>query len=392
MGAAPARLSLAVCTFYFGYFLFVGTNAPYLSLYLSAAGLGIAQIGLIMSMSPATRLVGPLFWGWVADRFGARVAVMRACAVLALGAVIALWFAQDRFMPVLVLATLMFFANAGQVPIGEALAHQASQGDAGRYSRMRLWGSVGFIVGVLAMAPVLEFTGILSLPWWLAGMMVALLLALVLMPEGAGRPRATVLGASPIRSSLRNPALVAFFVSLFLMIYAHSAFYAFFSLFLEQHGFSKPAIGALWAVGVLAEIALFYGAAPLFARFDALTLVGFSMAVAVLRFALVAVSDGSVLLLTVSQLMHAVTFGLHHSASQALIQRWYEAGSQARAQGLFSTIGYGLGGTTGGLAASALWVGWSAEAAFGGAAVAALLGWLAVYACIRCGGGPPARL
>jgi PPP family 3-phenylpropionic acid transporter len=392
VSAAPARLPLAVCAFYFWYFLFVGTNAPYLSLYLSAAGLGIAQIGLIMSMSPATRLVGPLFWGWIADRSGARVGVMRACAFLAMGAVIALWFAADHFIPVLVLATLVFFANAGQVPIGEALAHQASGGDAGRYSRMRVWGSIGFIVGVLAMAPALELTGILSLPWWLAAMMIALLAALLLMPGGAGRPRAVLPGASPIRSSLRDPALVAFFVSLFLMIDAHSAFYAFFSLFLERHGYGKPAIGALWAVGVLAEMALFYAAMPIFARFDALALLRFSMAVAVLRFALVAVSDGSVWLLVVSQLMHAVTFGLHHSASQALLQRWYEPGSQARAQGLFSTIGYGLGGTLGGLAASALWLGWSPEAAFGGAALAAALGWASVHACVRFGGGPRSRL
>lgn len=386
-----------MCAFFFWYFLYVGTHSPYLSLYLSEAGLSVAQIGLILSIAPATRLVGPLFWGALADRAGWRLAVMRSCALIALLALIVMAFSAGSFVWILVCATLMFFANAGQVPIGEAIALQASGGEPGRYARMRVWGSVGFIVGVLAMAPVLKTFGTLTLPGWLAGMMLALIAATWGIPGAELRPVPPAADVcpparSPVWRAVRQPPIAAFFVSAFLMIYAHAAFYAFFSLFLERQGFDKLAIGALWALGVVAEIGIFFAARPLFARFAALTLLSFSLAVAALRFVLVGLSDGSVVILAFTQLLHAVTFGLHHSATQALLQRWFDPGQQARAQGLHSTIAYGLGGTLGGLGASALWIHVSPEAAFIGAGLAAALGGLAALFCVRWAGLGRTRL
>ncbi len=383
-----------MCACFFTYFLYVGTHSPYLSLYLSDQGLSVAQIGLILSLAPATRLVGPMFWGGLADRTGARVLIMRVCALIALFALAALVWAGGAFVWVAVFATILFLANSGTVPINEAIALEASGGVAARYARMRLWGSIGFIVAVLGMAPVLESLGTASLPWWLAAMMIALLGATWLIPAaeavrpGAGGAR----GQGSVWLSLRDPKLLAFFASLFLMIYAHGAFYAFFSLFLEHHGYGKPAIGMLWAVGVIAEIGIFYFARPLFERFSPLSLLGFSMVVAVLRFALVGWSDGSLAVIAVTQVLHAVTFGVHHGATQALLQRWFDPSRQASAQGLFSTIAYGMGGTLGGLGASALWVSWAPEAAFFGAAVAAGFGVLAVWACARSARADPARL
>lgn len=383
-----------MCACFFTYFLFVGTHSPYLSLYLSDAGLSVGQIGLILSLAPATRLVGPMFWGGLADRTGARIVVMRICALIAMLSLLALGWAGGSFVWVAVFATLLFLANSGKVPINEAIALEASGGVSARYARMRLWGSVGFIVAVLGMAPILESLGTKTLPWWLAGMMGAMFLVTWLVPDDARRtlPSGGARRESLIGLSLRDPKLLAFFASLFLMIYAHGAFYAFFSLFLEHHGYDKPAIGMLWALGVVAEIGVFYFARPLFERYSPLALLGFSMVIAVLRFALVGISDGSLMLIALTQLMHAITFGVHHGATQALLHRWFDPSRQASAQGLFSTVAYGMGGTLGGLGASALWVSWAPEAAFFGAAVAAALGALAVLACARWSASERTRL
>jgi PPP family 3-phenylpropionic acid transporter len=105
------------------------------------------------------------------------------------------------------------------------------------------------------------------------------------------------------------------------------------------------------------------------------------MAVAGLRFLLVAAIGGHWVGILVTQLMHAVTFGVHHSAVMALLHRWFDAGSQGRAQALYATIGYGLGGAVGGLSAGWFWSGLGPQAAFVASAVAAGLGWLAVMAC-----------
>jgi PPP family 3-phenylpropionic acid transporter len=105
--------------------------------------------------------------------------------------------------------------------------------------------------------------------------------------------------------------------------------------------------------------------------------------VCALRFAIIAAAAGSAALLVLAQLMHAVTFGLHHSASMAVLHRWFAPAQQARAQAAFIVVAYGLGGTAGGLAAAVLWERIAPEAAFFGAALAAVAGWVAVLIAQR---------
>jgi PPP family 3-phenylpropionic acid transporter len=169
----------------------------------------------------------------------------------------------------------------------------------------------------------------------------------------------------------------AFFASAFLMIFAHAGLYAFLSLYLAELGYSKTAIGLLWALGVIAEIGIFWVQRRLFERFGAIRLLDASLWVAVLRFALIGASASWLPALVLAQLLHAVTFGIHHSATVATLQRWFEPGQQARAQALYAMVGYGLGGALGVLVASRVWSAVSPPAVFlvsAGAALAA--GWV----------------
>jgi PPP family 3-phenylpropionic acid transporter len=176
---------------------------------------------------------------------------------------------------------------------------------------------------------------------------------------------------------------MAFFVSAFLMVFAHAALYSFFSLYLERLGYSRTAIGAIWGLGVIAEIALFSVQRSIFARFSPMSLLAFSFLVCAARFALVGASDGALWLLLFCQLMHAVTFGLHHSASMALLHRWFGSARQGGAQATFTVVAYGLGGASGGWFAGWLWQTFSPQAMFYGAALAALLGFVAVRLSAR---------
>ncbi|MFM8548564.1 MAG: MFS transporter [Betaproteobacteria bacterium] len=382
MGAASgARARQSVRTLFFAYFLYVGIQSPFLSLYLYEIGLGVAQIGLVMSLAPASRIVGPLAWGWLADRSHSRNLVIRMCAVLSIGAIVWLWFAGAHLGWVLAACALLFFATSGQMPIAEAVAIEVARQDSGRYSRIRVWGSIGFIIGVVGTGPLLELAGIERLPMWLVLMMGAVLLSTWMLPDSP--PRAAGPRPAPLWRALRDPAKAAFFASAFLMLYAHSVFYTFFSLYLEEQGYGKTAIGLLWSVGVVAEILMFYGQRPLFLRFSAMGLLGFSVAVAAVRFTLVGASDGALWLIIFTQVLHAITFGIHHTASQALLARWFGPERQASAQALYITVGYGVGGTIGGLGASWLWVALSPAAAFYGAGLISALGCVAVWLCAR---------
>lgn len=368
---------------FFAYFAFIGIFSPYLSLWFDSRGLSIGQIAVLMSLPQLLRIVAPPFWGWLADRFGYRIALLRGSALASLGVLLLFPFAGGA--PTLaVLMLLLFFLTAAQMPIGETIALDLARGDAGRYGRMRMWGSVGFIVTVLGAGPLLDRFGLAALPWLMAGAMALLVGVTLRLPEQPLQ-RAPRRGAS-LGQRLREPAVLAFLASAFLMVFAHAALYSFFSLFLERHGYSTTAIGAIWAIGVVAEIALFMLQRHLFDRLSAMRLLAFSFLVCGLRFAMIGASEGALWVLVWAQLMHAATFGLHHSASMAVLHRWFEPAQQGRAQAAFIVVAYGLGGSVGGLTAGWLWEHLSPTAAFFGAALAGLVGWGAVILSAKLDG------
>ena len=331
-------------------------------------------------MPQLTRIVGPAFWGWLSDRVRRRGALLRLSSALAVALTLAFALIGGHYPLLLVAVALFSFSTAAQTPIAESMALAVTGGDAGRYGRLRVWGSIGFTLALLGSGPLLDGIGVARLPW----LMVALTLLLLTVAWRVPEPPAAAHRASEAAwRRLREPTIAAFFVANFLMMFAHAALYGFYSLYLDGFGWSKSAIGMTWTIGVLSEIVIFRVQHRIFGRFSALGLLGFSLAAAALRFALMGWAGAAIVGVFVGQLLHAVTFGVHHSAVMALIHRWFDPGQQGRAQALYVTIGYGLGGSSGGLAASWLWQHAGPSAAFYGAAVAAGLGWLAVVACAR---------
>ncbi len=361
---------------FFAYFAYVGLLSPYLSLWLVDRGLSIVEIALLLSLPQWLRVVAPPFWGWLSDRTGRRLALLRFSAMAALLLTLAFPFVHG-LLPIALLLLTLSFVTAAQGPIGEVLALEQAQGDVGRYGQIRLWGSIGFVLTVLAGGPALDWLGVSALPWLMAAALAGLVCVTLWVPEPAAvTPRA----ARGLREHIEvdRLAIAVFFLSVFLMIFAHAAMYSFWSIYLEQLGYSRTAIGAIWSIGVLAEIALFAVQKRLFDRFRPLGLLGFSFMVCAIRFAMVGLSDGALWVIVLTQLMHAVTFGLHHSASMAVLHRWFNSTRHGQAQSAFIVCGYGLGGGIGGVFAGWLWERYSPAAAFQASAVAALLGWAAI--------------
>jgi PPP family 3-phenylpropionic acid transporter len=307
---------------------------------------------------------------------------------------------------------IFHFCTAAHSPIGEAMALRVTAGDAGAYGRVRQWGSIGFILAVAGVGPLLDASGVrwLTLPMALLSLLllasawrIARATAPAVVPASApdlesasatdsatagGGVQTAAAAAAPapgpgVLSRLREPRLALFFLSCALMMFAHAALYGFYSLLLDRQGFSKAGIGLVWTLGVLAEIVLFRMQHRIFGRYGALPLLGFSMAVAAVRFVLIGLGDGHWLLVVLVQLMHAITFGVHHSAAMALLHRWFEPAAQGRAQALYATLGYGLGGAAGSLAAGAIWASAGPAWTFSVAGLAAAAGGLAVLACQR---------
>jgi PPP family 3-phenylpropionic acid transporter len=371
-----------VAAFFGSYFAYVGLFSPFLSLWLNGRGFSPAEIGVLVSPMQWARVVGPPAWGYLADHSPAsRVPKIIQWAALAALLSASLLLMEWSFWGLFAVLCLMSFFLSGQVPIAESLAMQTSRGDMGVYGRMRVWGSVGFIVAVMAGGLWFDWVGVQALP---ATMMLVLgLVALTALGLPAREVHAPDLSQSGVRAMLRQPKVRGFLWASFLMLLAHAPLYTLFSLWLEHNGYSRTQIALFWTLGVLAEILMFRIQRPLFERFGLARAWSSSYAVAAVRFGLIALSGGNLWLLLLAQLMHAVTFGVHHSASMALVREWFPQAAQARGQALYTMASYGLGGSLGGILAGWVWESVSPQASFTLAAAFAALGWLVARRAAR---------
>lgn len=365
------RQSLHFALFFFAYYGFIGVFTPYASLFFSEKGMSVAQIGVLMSLMQVMRIFGPNLWGWVADRSQKRVLVLRATALAAALSFGGMFFGQTfaQFLAVMIVVNLF---TGAQGPLSEALMLSEMRGDLSRYGRIRLWGSVGFIVSVTAAGELLDRFGIRLMPWIAFALLGMVFLVSLRMQESTQAHAGH--GTPSVRQLLRRREVIAFFASTFLMIAAHSALYVYLSLYLAQLGYSKIVIGMMWSLGVVAEIVFFFYQAPIFRRFGVRRLMLASLLAAVVRFAMIAYLAHSWIWLLIAQILHAVTFGAHHSASVAMLQKWFSGPLQARGQALFISISYGLGGSIGGLVLGATWDKFGAQLVYLVAACFALAG------------------
>lgn len=380
--------AVRLASFFGAYFAYIGLFAPYLPLWLNSRGFTPAEIGVLISPMQWARVVGPPAWGWMADHaHGSHgvVRLLRISAGLALCAALLLLFDLD-FWPLFLVLCLMSFFLSGQVPISESLALHAARGSMKSYGRMRLWGSFGFIVAVTLCGPWFDRVGIAWLPF-----SVILVLGLVLASTFLLPPR-EVHDLSPepalIRDMLADRRIQRFLLASFLMLVAHAPLYTLFSLWLQSLGFSRTQIGLLWALGVVAEIAVFQFQHRIFDKLSVGSCWILAYGAAVVRFLMIAFSAGVVPVLIVAQLLHAVTFGIHHSASMSLIREWFPSQAQARGQALYTMASYGLGGSLGGIAAGWLWEAVSPEFSFVAAALAGLAGMAAAVWALRASRSP----
>ena len=372
--------SLNFALFFFAYYGYVGVFSPYASLFFSERGLTAGQIGVLMSLLQVMRIFGPNLWGWVADHSGQRVGVLRLTSLAAVLTFCGMFYGQSFLYFFIVMVVVNLFTSA-QGPLSEALMLSAMRGDLTHYGRLRLWGSVGFIVSVMAAGQLLDSYGVQLMPWIAMALLAMVSVVTIRMREEPVSSHKEVKGS--VRELLQRREVLAFFASTFLMVAAHASLYVYYSLYLSQIGYSKTVIGLMWSLGVIAEIVFFYYQAPLFRRFGVKNLMLMSLAVGVVRFLMIGFGAESLFFLLIAQVLHAATFGVHHSSSVATLQRWFFGALQARGQALYISISYGLGGTLGGLLLSACWDTLGARPVYLIAAIFSLLGLVAAALSYR---------
>jgi MFS transporter, PPP family, 3-phenylpropionic acid transporter len=375
-------LSYPLAAFYFAYFAYAGALVAYLPAYFAWRGLHAAEIAFILALPQFARIFAPAAWGAIADRSGApRGIVMLACGITA-AAFALMPFAAGAVDVALVIA-LMSVLNAGALPLVEAitLGSLAAQGggNAGRYGPIRLWGSVGFVLTVLAGGVWLDVFSAGSLPGVLAVLAIFSLVAAHRLPTAA-------VSASPRLESVRLGRRAWLLLGAgFCMAAAHGTLYAFLTLHLQGLGYSGTLIGTLWTLGVLAEIVVFAYLPDIFRRYALSAVIAASFVCAIVRFLALGWAAGMLWVAALAQLLHGGTFGAFHAASVAAVQRVFPDSAHARGQALFSGLAYGAGGAVGALAAGWAWEAAGPGPSFSLSALFGLAGLLLAYPLKRAG-------
>jgi PPP family 3-phenylpropionic acid transporter len=372
--SAPDPSYLRLGALFAAYFGLVGVVAPYMPLYFQARGLNAFEIGVLIALGQVMRVIGPNLWGYLADRATRRTSILRSTAV-ALLASFCLLFVPGGFAFVFGVMLLVNLFQTAQMPIAEALASASMRGrhDATvRYGRLRLWGSAGFITVVMAAGPLFDRTGIDSALWLVAALAALMVWAAWRVRDEPSHEQAHE--RVSVRRRLREASVRWFLLSAALMVFAHGALYSYLSIYLAELGYSKTAIGTFWVLSVVLEIAFFFTQGRWFARFGLYPLLQASFLVAAVRFLLIAEMATLWWVLAFAQILHSVTFAVHHSASVLMIQRWFPGRAAARGQAVYISAAYGVGGTAGTLTAAYAWTLGGPVWSFGSGSVAALLG------------------
>ena len=360
--------------FYFAYFALLGGVAPFLSLYFESLGFSPARIGELIAIPMLMRCIAPNLWGWLGDATGQRLLIVRVGALLTALCFAGIFWRQDYWWLAAIMALHSFFWHA-VLPQFEAitLAHLGSQ--SARYSQLRLWGSVGFILTVVLLGLLLQRAGMAVYPMAMFGIMLLIAVCSTLVPQPPRQPAGAAVAGDGFLRRLRQPGVPAFIVAVALMQLSHGPYYTFLSIHLEALGYSRGLIGLLWALGVLAEIVLFMFMHRLLAWISLRQLLVVSFALAALRWLLLGTLAEEMLVLLFAQLLHAATFGAFHVASIHLVQQRFGERYQGQGQALYATLA-GIGGALGALCSGYAWAGMGPTLTFAAAALAAFVGML----------------
>jgi PPP family 3-phenylpropionic acid transporter len=344
---------LPLSAFYFFYFTLMGGFMPYWTLYLQRElSFTPAVIGQLMALVMATRVIAPNFWGYVADHSGRRLALVRLGAFMVMLCWCGVFFARSSWAMALVLLGYGFFQNAILAQFeAVAIAHLGEQ--RARYSLLRLWGSIGFIVAVAGLGWLFQVVPLRWLPVILACCALLTWLASLAVPEIVTRRRSDA--ADSLWNILRQPVVLGFFGASFLLELSYAPYYSFYSIYLEAAGYTRGSIGNLWALGCIAEVLAFTQMHRILPRLGERRMMLWSLALAVLRWFVTGLAAPWPWVMALMQSLHAATFACFHAALISLIYRYFGDGHQGQGQAIYSML-WGLGVAVGSWLAGHYWL------------------------------------
>lgn len=366
--------------FYFFYYAALGAYTPYIGRWVDALGHGGFVVGGMLGLWYGTRIVAPPAWAALTGRSARPGEWFFAGCVATLLCFAGFLFTESAWPLLAVMAVFGLFYNA-VMPQFEAMTLTALGPRPELYGRLRVWGSIGFLFVAGSYGALMDRIGDGWFPWLVLPLFAGMVAAA--WPHRADKPPEAAPGVAEAGHLFKRPGVRRFLLVALLMQVGFGPFYVFYTLHLQAAGHSGAAIGALWAIGVLIEIMMFWQAPRLIARFGAGPLLMACLGVTVLRWGLVAAFAESFAVMALAQSTHALSFATFHACCMRLISDYFPGRRAAAGQSLLYGFSSGVGGVLGaGLAALAWESAGGGPLAFALGAAVTALAW-GVYALRR---------
>jgi PPP family 3-phenylpropionic acid transporter len=329
-------LVLRLSSFYAAFFFYGGLSLPFMPAWLAAKGLGEREIGIVLAAPMVVRVVVVPVWARLADRLGRLREALVAAAVASVAA-FALVGLVSGFTAIFLAFALAAAAVAPVLPLGDAYALRGLRGRMPRYGSVRLWGSASFIVANLGGGVLLQWLGARDVIWAVVGALALTAFAAVAFAPAAGavEEREPTPGAQA--SLWRSPPFVAVVLGASLIQASHAVFYGFSTLQWGARGIAGPMIGALWALGVVAEIGLFALSGRVVGALGPIRMIMLGGLGGAIRWTAMAF-DPPTAALPLLQCLHGLSFAATHLGSMHFMAQAAPAGRGATAQGDFVAV------------------------------------------------------
>lgn len=334
----PAWLSFRLSSYYFAVFALVGVVMPFWPVWLQSRGLGPVEIGLVLSVGRWISIGTTPLIAQFADRRGER----KRLVILLLAGVAAgysMYLLADGFWQILAVAMVIAVFNSAVNPVGDSLTMLNASRGYTDYGRVRLWGSVSFILTSFLGGVLLGRWGEDAILWAILALAVFAAVVASILPDTRAEKAQQGKRGVVWRLAL-HPVMLLFIAAMSLNSGSHAVLYAFGTLNWRDAGISEQVIGLLWAEGVVAEIILFAVGARLIGRFGLMPLMALAAIAGVVRWTLLAMSN-DLAVLVVAQALHALTFGAGHLAAMSFVSQAAPVGMSATAQSLYNALAMG---------------------------------------------------
>jgi PPP family 3-phenylpropionic acid transporter len=380
----------------FVYFLGFGVFLPYFSPFLLAQGFSPQEVGFLLAAVMASKIIGPPLLGWWVDHHNRILPALRLMTLVSISLfamIFVLKFTQAAFGFWLLVLGLFGLAWQPLLSQLDVLTLRLVAGRAQVYSALRAWGSIGFIVSSVGLGFIVNGLTPAAQAGWIAGLLMVALLGLWLLLQLLHEPAppswperapcySTEFGDS-FWQKLQHPALIGFLLMQFLVNVSHGVYYAFFSVYLAEQGYSSGAIGLLWALGVVAEIILFFVMPKFLLHISQARLLAVALALMAVRWVLIGTQIDALFWILIAQLLHAASFGVTHAVGIAVIHQQFTGRMQSRGQAIFSGFSYGGGAAVGLMLAGWLWTHLGAMSSFLMMSLLSLAAGLMLFTCHR---------